>query len=63
MKELEYIIITNRVRITEVLKILRDIIPDDTDKLYIKNYTKIMKFLSIWESELFKTQSLKIKEK
>ena len=58
MKETEYIIITNRVKISNAIKILRDVLPEKNYGVESDKFKKILAELHEIECELFSLQNI-----
>jgi len=54
MKPQEYVNATDRVKVTCAIKILGDIIPENSEVINSNDYTKVMQVLGEWEEKLFK---------
>ena len=53
MKEQEYIDVSDRVKVSNALEILRDITPSISSIINSEDYTTVIKILSGWEDNLF----------
>jgi len=49
----EYVNATDRVKVTCAIKILGDIIPENSRVINMHNYIKVMQMLGEWEEKLF----------
>lgn len=54
MTEQEYIDCGDRVRISHMINVLRDIVPENSSVIDLKDYTQMMRKLTSWEKKLFK---------
>lgn len=55
MKEQEYINVSDLLKTTGAIKILREIVPDNSEIIDNKELGKILSKLNKWQSKLFKS--------
>ena len=53
MKEQEYIDVSDRVKVSNALYIIRDIVPENSSVVTPNEYRRVVGLLALWEAKLF----------